>query len=109
VANAYEVLGLVKEKERVLEKYNHLFTETGPTKRHKRNSFEAKKHVHPTKEKRHQKQSRKASSEEKYKSGSPLLFFHVDQIVFLIGFDLELLRLQNIARPKFSALTCTPT
>lgn len=68
VANAYEVLGLVKEKERVLEKYNHLFTETGPTKRHKRNSFEAKKHVHPTKEKRHQKQSRKASSEEKYKS-----------------------------------------
>lgn len=29
VADAYELLGLVEEKERVLEKYKHLFTETG--------------------------------------------------------------------------------
>ncbi|TKY70849.1 Pentatricopeptide repeat-containing protein [Spatholobus suberectus] len=60
VANAYEMLGFVKEKDRVLEKYSYLFTEEGPTKRHRRNSFEAKKL-----EKGHQEQSRKASSEEK--------------------------------------------
>ncbi|KAK9288310.1 hypothetical protein L1049_016761 [Liquidambar formosana] len=29
VANAYEMLGLLEEKERVLEKYNDLFTKTG--------------------------------------------------------------------------------
>lgn len=27
VANAYELLGLLEEKERILEKYNNLFTE----------------------------------------------------------------------------------
>ncbi|KAG2375753.1 Pentatricopeptide repeat-containing protein [Vigna angularis] len=43
VANAYEMLGLVKEKEKVLAKYSHLFTEEGPTKPHRRNSFESKK------------------------------------------------------------------
>ncbi|RDX65608.1 Pentatricopeptide repeat-containing protein, chloroplastic, partial [Mucuna pruriens] len=46
VANAYEMLGLVKEKERVLEKYSYLFTEEGPTKRHGRNSLEAKKRAY---------------------------------------------------------------
>ncbi|KAK7307796.1 hypothetical protein VNO77_41175 [Canavalia gladiata] len=65
VANAYEMLGLVKEKERVLEKYSHLFTEEKATKKHRRNSFEAKKLMDLTTEKRQQKQSRKPSSEEK--------------------------------------------
>ncbi|KAI9380505.1 hypothetical protein POPTR_016G102800v4 [Populus trichocarpa] len=29
VADSYEMLGLLEEKERVLEKYNHLFVEAG--------------------------------------------------------------------------------
>jgi len=29
VADAYEMLGLLEEKGRLLEKYNHLFIETG--------------------------------------------------------------------------------
>ncbi|XP_004511665.1 pentatricopeptide repeat-containing protein At4g18975, chloroplastic [Cicer arietinum] len=36
VANAYEMLGLVEEKERIMEKYNHLFAEKGPTKKSRR-------------------------------------------------------------------------
>lgn len=65
VANAYEMLGMVQEKERVLEKYSHLFTEEGPTKRHGRNSTKAKKHIFLASEKWQQKQSTEASSEEK--------------------------------------------
>ncbi|CAI8589183.1 unnamed protein product [Vicia faba] len=30
VANAYEMLGLIEEKERIMEKYSHLFIEEGP-------------------------------------------------------------------------------
>jgi hypothetical protein len=30
VANAYEMLGLVEEKERIIEKYSHLFIKEGP-------------------------------------------------------------------------------
>ncbi|WVZ22248.1 hypothetical protein V8G54_000792 [Vigna mungo] len=58
VANAYEMLGLVKEKEKIMAKYSHLFTEEGPTKPHRRNSFESKKDTR-------QRQSRNTSSEEK--------------------------------------------
>ncbi|ESW29328.1 hypothetical protein PHAVU_002G061400 [Phaseolus vulgaris] len=62
VANAYEMLGLLKEKEKVLAKYSHLFTEEGPTKTHRRKSFESKKHMHLTSD---QRQSRNSLSEEK--------------------------------------------
>ncbi|XP_027914040.1 pentatricopeptide repeat-containing protein At4g18975, chloroplastic [Vigna unguiculata] len=65
VANAYEMLGLVKEKEKVLAKYSHLFTEEGPTKPQRRNSFESKKDMHHTSEKPRQRQSVNPSSEEK--------------------------------------------
>ncbi|XP_047157967.1 pentatricopeptide repeat-containing protein At4g18975, chloroplastic-like [Vigna umbellata] len=65
VANAYEMLGLVKEKENILAKYSHLFTEEGPTKPHRRNSFESKKGMHLTSDKPRQRQSRNTSSEEK--------------------------------------------
>ncbi|KAL2348138.1 hypothetical protein Fmac_002138 [Flemingia macrophylla] len=64
VANAYEMLGLVQEKERVLEKYSYLFTEEGPTKRHGRNATKAKKCTFLPTEKCQQKQSREASSKE---------------------------------------------
>ena len=64
MANAYEMLGLVKEKEKVLAKYSHLFTEEGPTKTHRRKSFESKKHMHLTSEKPRQGQLL-TSSEEK--------------------------------------------
>ncbi|XP_057449845.1 pentatricopeptide repeat-containing protein At4g18975, chloroplastic [Lotus japonicus] len=43
VANAYEMLGLVTEKERVLEKYSHLFKEERPTKKRGRKSGVTKK------------------------------------------------------------------
>lgn len=43
VGNAYEMLGLLEEKERVLEKYSYLFTEEGPAKKHSRNSCKSKK------------------------------------------------------------------
>ncbi|KAJ1416025.1 Tetratricopeptide-like helical domain superfamily [Sesbania bispinosa] len=49
VANAYEMLGLVEEKERVLEKYSYLFTEEEPTKNCRRKSSEAKKKGQPDK------------------------------------------------------------
>ncbi|PON53840.1 hypothetical protein PanWU01x14_200020 [Parasponia andersonii] len=42
VANAYELLGRLKEKERVLEKYDYLFTEDGSPKK-SRNAFSKKK------------------------------------------------------------------
>nr|XP_025621283.1 pentatricopeptide repeat-containing protein At4g18975, chloroplastic isoform X2 [Arachis hypogaea] len=42
VANAYEMLGLHQEKERVLEKYSNLFTEEGSIKKARRNSSEKK-------------------------------------------------------------------
>ena len=64
VANAYEMLGLHKEKERVLEKYSYLFTEEGSTKKPRRNSCEAKKKISLSTEKGQHKESRKASSEE---------------------------------------------
>lgn len=45
VANAYEMLGLIEEKERVMEKYSHLFTikEERPTKKGGRKSSAKKK------------------------------------------------------------------
>jgi len=60
-----EMLGSVKEKEKVQAKCSHLFTMERQTKPHRRNSFESKKHMHLTSEKPHQKQSRNASSEGK--------------------------------------------
>ncbi|PON92972.1 Pentatricopeptide repeat-containing protein, partial [Trema orientale] len=42
VANAYELLGRLKEKERVLEKYDYLFTEDGSPKK-SRKAFSKKK------------------------------------------------------------------
>ncbi|KAK7309040.1 hypothetical protein RJT34_05462 [Clitoria ternatea] len=59
VLNAYEMLGLVKEKERVLEKYSYLYTEEGPKKKR------GGKHTYLSSEKGQQRQSRKASSQEK--------------------------------------------
>lgn len=38
VANAYEILGLPEEKERVLEKYSDLFTETRSSKKFRKAS-----------------------------------------------------------------------
>ncbi|TQE12761.1 hypothetical protein C1H46_001634 [Malus baccata] len=35
VADAYEMLGMLEDKERVLQKYNHLFTENGALKKSK--------------------------------------------------------------------------
>ncbi|XP_061336937.1 pentatricopeptide repeat-containing protein At4g18975, chloroplastic isoform X1 [Gastrolobium bilobum] len=61
VANAYEMLGVVKEKERVLEKYSYLFTKEGPTNKNRTNSREVKK-------KGQQEESRKVSPVEKEKS-----------------------------------------
>ncbi|XP_027360000.1 pentatricopeptide repeat-containing protein At4g18975, chloroplastic isoform X2 [Abrus precatorius] len=54
VANAYEMLGLVEEKERVLEKYGHLFTKEEPSEK------QTKKRVHLTSEKGQEKQSTKS-------------------------------------------------
>ncbi|XLT02702.1 hypothetical protein HN51_052053 [Arachis hypogaea] len=42
ITNAYEMLGLHQEKERVLEKYSNLFTEEGSIKKVRRNSSEKK-------------------------------------------------------------------
>jgi len=49
VANAYEMLGLIEEKERVMEKYSHLFTikEERPTKKGGRKSSAKKKKGEP--------------------------------------------------------------
>lgn len=45
VANAYEILGLPEEKNRVLEKYNDLFTQTGrgPPRKSRKSSSKKKK------------------------------------------------------------------
>ncbi|KAI4313596.1 hypothetical protein L6164_026560 [Bauhinia variegata] len=64
VANAYEKLGLLEEKQRVLEKYGSLFTEEGPTKKPKR-SWSAGKKKSSSTEKGYHKQSREDSSKEK--------------------------------------------
>lgn len=49
VADAYEVLGLLEEKERVLEKYKDLFTEKekGSNKKSKSLSMKGKKSGKP--------------------------------------------------------------
>lgn len=52
------MLGLVEEKERVLEKYSYVFTEEEPTKKRGRKLCETKKKGKP-------KESGKASSKEK--------------------------------------------
>ncbi|KAK2426737.1 pentatricopeptide repeat-containing protein, chloroplastic [Trifolium repens] len=59
VANAYEMLGLVEEKERIMEKYSHLFIEEGPRRTRKggRKSSATKKKVQPS-------ESRKDSEEK---------------------------------------------
>lgn len=89
VANAYEMLGLVTEKERVLEKYSHLFKEERPTKKRGRKSG-------VTKKKEKLEDSGESSSEENWRSGTLIFSF------FQIGLDLELVWLQSIARVKFS-------
>ena len=43
VADAYELLGLLEEKERILEKYDYLFTETAVAKPKKSKNFLSKK------------------------------------------------------------------
>ena len=59
VANAYEILGLLQEKERVLEKYSYLFAEEGPTQKTKR------KKISLSTERGQPKESRKAPPVEK--------------------------------------------
>ncbi|KAF3448377.1 hypothetical protein FNV43_RR09090 [Rhamnella rubrinervis] len=49
VANAYELLGKLKEKERVLEKYNYLLTETESAKKSKKKALSKKKKKKPVK------------------------------------------------------------
>lgn len=61
VADAYEVLGLLEEKERVLEKYKDLFTEKG---------------------KGYPKKS-KASSMKSMKSGKPCQIYIIDDFLIL--------------------------
>ncbi|KAL4637840.1 hypothetical protein ACB092_03G105900 [Castanea dentata] len=43
VADAYEMLGLLQEKQRVLEKYNDLFTENGSPKKSRISPYKKKK------------------------------------------------------------------
>lgn len=43
VADAYEMLGRIEEKERVLQKYNHLFTENASLKKSREASAKKKK------------------------------------------------------------------
>ncbi|MCH87133.1 pentatricopeptide repeat-containing protein chloroplastic-like [Trifolium medium] len=58
VANAYEILGLVEEKERIMEKYSHLLEEgPRPTRKGGRKSSATKKKVQPN-------ESRKDSEEK---------------------------------------------
>ena len=43
VADAYEMLGLLEEKERIFEKYDYLFTETAAGKPKKSKKFLSEK------------------------------------------------------------------
>jgi len=43
VADSYEMLGLLEEKERVLEKYNHIFVEAGKGRNKKLRNASSKK------------------------------------------------------------------
>ncbi|KAE9596783.1 putative tetratricopeptide-like helical domain-containing protein [Lupinus albus] len=63
VANAYEMLGLLKEKERILEKYSYHFTAEGPSKKNSRNSSKSKK-IPLVSEKGEHKESGESSAEE---------------------------------------------
>ncbi|MED6106868.1 hypothetical protein PIB30_008566 [Stylosanthes scabra] len=64
VANAYEMLDLHQEKERVLEKYSNLFTEEGSIKKARRSSSQAKKGIPLLTEKGKQESSIKATSDK---------------------------------------------
>lgn len=70
VANAYEMLGLLEEKERVLEKYSYLFDEEGPTKKSRQGLSKDRKKNSLSVEKGQPKEYRSGSSEEEWKSGS---------------------------------------
>ncbi|XP_019424306.1 PREDICTED: pentatricopeptide repeat-containing protein At4g18975, chloroplastic isoform X2 [Lupinus angustifolius] len=63
VANAYEMLGLLQEKEKVLDKYSYVFTEEGLGKKNSRKSSKSKKIPLVTKKEEY-KESGESSSEE---------------------------------------------
>ncbi|OIV92766.1 hypothetical protein TanjilG_00900 [Lupinus angustifolius] len=65
VANAYEMLGLLQEKEKVLDKYSYVFTEEGLGKKNSRKSSKSKKIPLVTKKEEY-KESGESSSEEQY-------------------------------------------
>jgi hypothetical protein len=67
VADSYEMLGLLEEKERVLEKYNHIFVEAG---------------------KGQNKKLRNASSKKNKKSGKAFLSHFLYECHFLMATKL---------------------
>ncbi|KAF7828392.1 pentatricopeptide repeat-containing protein [Senna tora] len=64
VANAFEMLGLLQEKERVLEKYSYVFDEEGPTKKSRKGLSKDRRKISFSTEKGRHRESGKASSKE---------------------------------------------